>query len=57
MPGKGNCSPIHLSAQNKLGEPACDHKGSERDGADCDDDGAQLDDAVGFQSSFRSSAA
>lgn len=34
----------------ELGEPACDHKGSERDGADCDDDGAQLDDAVGFQS-------
>lgn len=34
----------------ELGEPACDHKGSERNGADRDNDGAQLDDAVGFQS-------
>ena len=34
----------------ELGESACDHKWSERDGADSDDDGAQLDDAVGFQS-------
>lgn len=34
----------------ELGEPACDHKGSERDGADRDDDGAQLDDPVALQS-------